>query len=335
MVEELKSCRREMSERLQMWLFDNTVLLNGHGKRLSVGQLYATSECHIAPSGTGECCAPKLLNYAFAHGLRPVAMAEYWFGESPTGEVRHHESHYPACHGKCRQVLGWMLRGLDMANPPLLPAGLTPEIVYEDDHLCVVSKPSGLLAVPGVSNRVSVLTYLRDRYGRERDVRMAHRIDEDTSGLVIATFGLDSYRRIQSLFAARQIDKTYIAVLDGDIIERGLAPEGDIVLPLMPDIDDRPRQIVCPDGKPSVSHYRVVGHGRGRTRVEFHPITGRTHQLRVHSAASAGLGCPIVGDRLYGRRAHTSQRLLLHAAAISFVSPFDGRTLSFRSEPDF
>jgi len=335
-IEKLKRLRRHRSEALQEWLFGHTLLCDSGGEELSVAAIFAQSCGTVPPSGSGECCAPKLLHYAFAHRLRPIAMAEYWFGQSPTGEVRHHGSHYPACRGKCKPLLEWMLRDVRLLPATRNENEENPDILYEDSHFCVVCKPAGMISVPGRSPRKSLLDFLRGHYGENRDVRLVHRLDEDTSGLVVAAFGIDAYRQLQSLFECRQIEKTYIALLDGDPTARGIAREGCISLPLLPDIGDRPRQTVSPLGKTAITRYRLLGSdGEGRTIAEFRPQTGRTHQLRVHAASAEGLDTPIVGDRLYGRRRDLGTRLMLHAAALRFVSPFDGREMNFRSEPPF
>lgn len=335
-LKQQKNLRKEKSEELQKWLFDNTILQNSRGQRLSVRNIFFLTSPVPPPSGSGECCAPKLLNYAFSHQMRPIAMAEYWYGQSPKGEVRHHGSHYPACRGKCKPLLEWMLDGVELMPATQCCDIEEPTIIYEDRYFCVVEKPHGMISVPGTSDRLSLLDFLKQHYGPERDVRLAHRLDEDTSGLVVATFGLAAYRQLQVLFANRSVDKTYIALLDGDPIATGMAPEGTISLPLMPDIDDRPRQRVSYEGKAATTQYRILGtDNEGHTIIEFHPLTGRTHQLRVHAASPLGLGAPIVGDRLYGHRRDLAQRLMLHATALSFVSPFDGTRKSFSSVPPF
>jgi len=294
------------------------------------------------PSGAGECCAPKLLQAAYLRGWTPVAMAEYWYGRPKDGEVRVHGHHYPACRGKCRPVLGWMLQGLDV-TPPLDSLSLPeqkeyqPEVVYENRWFCVVDKPSGMLSVPGRSAAVSVQQWLSDRYGTDRDVRMVHRLDQDTSGLLIAAFGQETYKIMQSLFAMRKVRKTYVADLEGDYSARGMSRKGRIELPLAPDWLDRPRQrVTLADGKEAVTDYEFTDVTDDRSRVLFHPLTGRTHQLRVHAASVRGLGMPIAGDRLYGDKSGRAlTRLHLHAHKIEFTFPLDGQDYSFESPVPF
>lgn len=339
-LEALRARRRADSESLQQWLFDNFRLLNARGESRSLSEIFAATAMRVPPSGAGECCAPKLLQAAYLRGWRPVSMAEYWYGQPKGGEVRIHGEHYPACRGKCLPVLTWMLQGLDV-EPPLdndvcSSVAHNPEILYENQWFCVVSKPSGMLSVPGKSAAVSVQQWLAGRYGADRDVRMAHRLDQDTSGLLVATFGPQAYKVMQSLFATRSVHKTYVALLEGDYRAHGIARDGRITLPLSPDWFDRPRQRVDLDGgKEAVTDYRFAGISDGRSRVIFSPLTGRTHQLRVHAASSQGLGLPIVGDRLYGLNADAHERLMLHAHRMEFTFPIDGRHYSFEAPVPF
>lgn len=327
--------RHELSETTQRWLFDHTVLTNAQGDRLPVNSIFAQSVGKTPPSGAGECCAPKLLNYAFCHHLRPIAIAEYWFGASPQGEIRHHGCSYPACRSKCWPLLPWMLQGVETEKTNSEAHYSTPDIVYENHDFCIVRKPAGLLSVPGKDSSPSMQSLLQTHYGAERDVRMAHRLDQATSGLMIATFGDEAYKQIQALFAQQKIEKTYIALLESDPCEQGLPSEGDITLPLMPDIDDRPRQKVSPMGSPATTHYHIVGHNGQHTRVEFHPHTGRTHQLRVHAASPLGLNSPIVGDKIYGNNDKNAPRLMLHAAKIRFCYPDQQHPYQFEWQPEF
>lgn len=331
----LKEKRRNDSEELQKWLFSNFRLLNARGESRSLREIFADTPMRIPPSGAGECCAPKLLQAAYLQGWHPLKIAEYWYGKPKNGEVRIHGSHYPACRGKCLPVLGWMLQGLHI-EPPLGDYCQTcdtpePEIIYENEWFCVVGKPAGMLSVPGKGAAVSVQQWLSDRYGTDRLVRMAHRLDQATSGVLIATFGQLPYKVMQSLFATRKVEKTYVADLDGDYISLGIPQSGRIDLPLSPDWLDRPRQRIDFDGgKEAVTEYEFAGIAEGRSRIKFHPLTGRTHQLRVHAASDNGLGMPIVGDRLYAKNGcHTSERLHLHAQRLEFTFPLDGRRYCF------
>lgn len=337
----MKERRRADSEALQQWLFSNFTLLNARGESRSLSAIFADTPMKIAPSGAGECCAPKLLQAAYERGWQPVSMAEYWYGKPKGGEVRLHGNHYPACRGKCLPVLGWMLRGLEIV-PPLDadndPAEVhNPEIIYENRWFCVVNKPSGMLSVPGKGAAVSVQQWLADRYGADRLVKMAHRLDQDTSGLIVATFGQQPFKLIQSLFSTRKVKKTYIADLEGDYKSHGLPQRGRIELPLSPDWLDRPRQRVdLENGKEAATDYEFTDVADGRSRVIFHPLTGRTHQLRVHSASEMGLGMPISGDRLYSRSAGTTPcRLHLHAHKLEFIFPLDNRHYIFEAPLPF
>lgn len=340
-LEALKEKRRSDSEALQSWLFSNFRLLNAMGESRSLSEIFAGTSLRIPPSGAGECCAPKLLQAAYLQGWHPESIAEYWYGKPRGGEMRIHGAHYPACRGKCLPVLDWMLRGLPI-DPPLDSSSdaafvRDPEILYANEWFCIVDKPSGMLSVPGKGRAISLQQWLSERYGHERDVRMAHRLDRDTSGLMIATFGELSYKVMQSLFATREVKKTYVAELDGDYKSHGIAPQGHISLPVSPDWFDRPRQrIDIEGGKPAETDYEFITVAKGRSRVVFHPLTGRTHQLRVHSASVMGLGMPIAGDRLYGMNPGVStERLHLHAHRLEFRFPIDGRHYCFESPVPF
>ncbi len=340
-LEELKEERRACSENLQNWLFTNFKVLNSLGESKNLSDIFAETAMRIPPSGAGECCAPKLLQAAYMQGWHPEAIAEYWYGQPKGGEVRKHGNHYPACRGKCLPVLSWMLKGLTV-EPALNCENMSalhpePEVIYENEWFCVVNKPSGMLSVPGKGAALSVQQWLEKRYGTESGVRMAHRLDQDTSGLIIATFGSFPLKTMQALFATRGVRKTYIAELDGDFEARGTPRKGQIKLPLSPDWLDRPRQRVDYEaGKEAVTDYEFLIIRDGRSRIMFHPLTGRTHQLRVHAASENGLSMPIAGDRLYGNRQHNdNSRLLLHAQKIEFTFPMDERHYCFESEPPF
>lgn len=338
---EMKRKRRLDSEELQNWLFKNFKVLNGRGERRSLAEIFATTSQGVPPSGAGECCGPKLLQAAFLKGWRPISMAEYWYGKPKDGEVRLHGEHYPACRGKCLPVLTWMLEGVDVQPPlddlPMSASDFNPEIIYENEWFCVVDKPAGMLSVPGKGSTVSLQQWLERKYGKKKDVRVAHRLDQDTSGLIIACFGNESYKLMQSLFALREIRKSYFALLDGDYEALRLPRQGRIELPLSPDWLDRPRQRVdFKEGKEAVTDYEFIGVKNGGSRVIFHPLTGRTHQLRVHAASVHGLAMPIIGDRLYGRSGHADiRRMCLHAGKLEFIFPLDGRTYHFESPAPF
>lgn len=340
-IEGLKNKRRSDSERLQKWLFDNFRLLNARGDSRSLSEIFADTSLRVPPSGAGECCAPKLLQAAYIRGLHPVAIAEYWYGNPKGGEVRRHGDFYPACRGKCLPVLSWMLQGLDIEPPLSHESGYIdipePEIIFENEWFCIVDKPSGMLSVPGKGSAISLQQWLEKRYGVGRQVKMAHRLDQDTSGLIVATFGNASFKVMQSLFATRKVNKTYVADLDGSYTLKDIPRKGRINLPLSPDWLDRPRQRVdFEGGKEGITDYEFLEVSAGRSRIMFHPLTGRTHQLRVHSASEQGLGMPIAGDRLYGRnRSDRAERLHLHSYRFEFTFPTDGRHYCFESPVPF
>lgn len=340
-LDSMKEQRRSESEALQQWLFDNFTLLNARGESKSLSEIFAPTSMKVPPSGAGECCAPKLLQEAYLRGWKPVAIAEYWYGKPKDGEVRIHGHHYPACRGKCLPVLNWMLQGIDI-EPPLVSEytcnpSREPEILYENKWFCIVNKPSGMLSVPGKGAAVTVQQWLVEKYGPAPDVRVAHRLDQDTSGVLIATFGRPAYKVMQQLFATRRVCKTYVADLEGDYTALGIPGSGRIDLPLVADIFDRPRQKVdVNNGKDAVTDYEFIGIACNRSRVKFRPLTGRTHQLRVHAASPQGLAMPIAGDRLYGIQTNANgERLHLHAQKIEFTFSIDGRHYSFESPVPF
>lgn len=313
-VEQLRMERQERSQALQQWLFAQFSMLNARGERLTLLDIFHPT---VPPSGAGECCAPKLLQYAYTHALRPLCMAEFWVGASPVGEVRTAGHYYPACRSKCLPILSHMLQGLSVDENPLMAAHYEIVsrlcILYESDSMVVVSKPAGMLSVLGKDDLPSVQSLLRARFPEARGPMIVHRLDMDTSGLMVVALTEECYHRLQSLFLHRQVQKTYIALLEHPM---PVGAEGEINLPLRPDVDDRPRQMVDNvHGRRAVTHYRVLGEHQGHALVELHPLTGRTHQLRVHCAHSRGLANPIVGDRLYGT---PGQRLMLHAARLAF-----------------
>lgn len=330
-IERLKQRRHEQSDALQRWLFQQFQMLNATGQRRSLLDLFADTPQGFPPSGAGECAEPKLLQYAFSHGLKPLQMNMFWWGASPRDEVRHHRHFYPACSGKCKPILKWMLGLSDdevaAGDRERLDAAHAVSIVYEDAWLLVVNKPAGMLSVTGKTEADSVEAWAQ-RHCPEADVPMVvHRLDMDTSGLMLLTKHRDVHRQLQVQFERHAIRKRYVVLLSRPLT--GHAPEGVVSLPLSADVLDRPRQKVdSRHGKRAVTRYRLLSD----TRVELFPETGRTHQLRVHCAHPDGLADPIRGDRLYGQRA---DRLYLHAAAITFRHPVTGQTLTFTCEPTF
>ena len=326
----LRQRRRSMSDELQRWLFTQYRMLNARGEERDLIDIFSTTTHAVPPAGAGDCCAPKLLQYAYSHGLQPVCMAEFWWGESPRQEIRHHLSYYPACRSKCLPILTHMLQGLDVEpNPLTATASEELKIVYEDDAICVVDKPAGMLSVPGKDNVESVESIMRQRWHQyDGNPIMVHRLDRDTSGLMVVARTLEAYHSLQQQFAFRTAAKRYEAVLDGVPATH----EDTISLPLMPDIMDRPRQRVDMEhGKPSVTTYRVVSTQGGRTLVWLYPHTGRTHQLRVHCAHPLGLATPILGDPLYGRGT-AAPRMYLHAAELQIIHPTTGQRMKWLSK---
>ena len=327
----LRQRRRSMSDELQRWLFMQYRMLNARGEERDLIDIFCTTTHAVPPAGAGDCCAPKLLQYAYSHALQPVCMAEFWWGESPRQEIRHHLSYYPACRSKCLPILTHMLQGLDVEpNPLTSTASEELKIVYEDDAICVVDKPAGMLSVPGKDNVESVESIMRQRWHQyDGNPIMVHRLDRDTSGLMVVARTLEAYHSLQQQqFACRTAAKRYEAVLDGVPASQ----QGTISLPLMPDIMDRPRQRVdMQHGKPSVTTYRVVSTQGGRTLVWLYPHTGRTHQLRVHCAHPLGLATPILGDLLYGRGT-AAPRMYLHAAQLEIVHPTTDKPMKWTSE---
>lgn len=321
-VLRLKRLRRQKSDNLQHWLFSHFVMANARGERRDLLQIFGS----VPPSGSGECCEPKLLQYAYNHGLRPISMAMMWWGESPRQEVRHEGQYYPACNKRCKPILRWMMQGLDVEPNPLeQPTSQKLEIIYEDEALCVVMKPAGMLSVPGKSGRESVEQIMRQRYPQATCPLIVHRLDMATSGLLIITKTMEAYLDLQAQFARHEVRKRYVAVLSRDLD----TPSGRVALPLRPDLDDRPRQVVDEvNGREAVSDYEQVGH----RRVHLYPLTGRTHQLRLHCAHPSGLGNPILGDELYGMKA---DRLYLHAEQISFRHPSTGKKVTFTAKAPF
>jgi len=348
---ELKRQRRQMSEELQLWLFGQYRMRNALGQTKNLVEIwrdYHQSErirrkFPLPPGGSGDCCAPKLLQYAYAQGLQPLAIAEFWQGESPKSEIRHEGQYYPACRGKCKPILEWMLKGLDVDGQtvgyrtvgPDAATVKQPAILYQDEAVVVVVKPEGLLSVPGRSSLPSVESFLRQHFPQAEGPLIVHRLDMDTSGIMVAALTGDAYRDLQRQFLERRVEKRYVALLASPSCVPRLSrePRGVISLPLRPDPLDRPRQLVDPDeGKKAVTLYEVRSLEGPHPRLSLIPKTGRTHQLRVHCAHEQGLGCPILGDPLYGQRA---DRLYLHAEWLQFRHPITGQLLSFSQPPSF
>ena len=330
-IEALKEERKERSAALQNRLFEQYTFLNNAGRSRSLRDIFKATAFGTPPSAAGECATPKLLQFAFANGYRPLAMAEFWWGASPKSEIRKHRQFYPACSGKCKPILAHMLEGIPMDdNPFLLPAKESTrlEIVYEDEHLLVVNKPAGLRSVPGIDIEDSVYTRIRSALVTTEPL-IVHRLDMGTSGLLVVAKTAEVHKHIQKQFLQRTVTKRYTALLSGTIYDG----EGEIDLPLCADPFNRPLQLVCFDtGKKSLTRWKVIESNDTTTKVHFWPLTGRTHQLRLHSAHQLGLNAPIVGDDLYGTSA---ERLYLHAAHLAFVHPKTKERMTFEVGEDF
>lgn len=331
-IEQLKQERKRRSATLQRKLFEQFRILNARGEVKDLCELFAPTSQGTPPAGAGECAAPKLLQYAYQHQLEPIAMAEFWWGDSPKTEIRHHGYYYPACKGKCEPILHHMLQGLRVDENPLLADSHREtklDILYEDDYLLVINKPEGMLSVPGKGDADSVYQRLSILYPEATGPIIVHRLDMATSGLLLAAKTKEAHQNLQAQFKNRTIQKRYIALLEGEVPQ----DEGEIRLPLCPDPLDRPRQIVSEEfGKPALTHYRILERTSGKTLIAFYPQTGRTHQLRVHAAHPQGLHCPILGDELYGRKA---ERLYLHAEYLAFTHPITSERIEIQKSPAF
>lgn len=330
--EEIKLKRKSKSASLQRKLFDQYHFLNARGDRKSVLAIFEDFNQILPPAGAGECAAPKLLQYAYQEGLKPLSIAEFWWGSSPSSEIRKHKHFYPACKNKCEPILGHMLQGLDVEPNPLLEniaIDTQLEIIYEDQDIIVVNKPIELLSVPGIHIQDSVYTRVLDLFPNISGPVIVHRLDMSTSGILVLAKNKEAHKIIQAQFMQQTVVKRYTALLDGVIA----TTQGTIELPIRVDLDDRPRQLVCYEhGKPAKTTYQVVGVTNSTTRIHFFPHTGRTHQLRVHAAHKLGLNTAIVGDDLYGKKA---DRLHLHAGYLAFTHPGTKKQITFVVEDPF
>lgn len=328
-INTLREKRKKLSADLQMQLFRQYSLLNARGERKDLCDIFASTPQLIPPAGAGECAAPKLLQYAYINNLKPIAMAEFWWGESPKGEIRHHKQFYPSCISKCKPILLFMMQGLDVEPDPLmLQINFTPDILWEDSYMTIINKPSGMPTINGKTPALSVEQWAKEKYPDTTGPMIVHRLDQSTSGILVIAKDKETHRLLQAQFISRKVKKSYIALLDGIISTN----QGEINLPLKPDYEHRPCQMVANDGKKAHTIYKNLGIENGKTRVRLYPITGRTHQLRVHSAHKNGLNCPIVGDNLYGK---ADTRLFLHAEHIEFIHPHTSQTINITIAPDF
>jgi tRNA pseudouridine32 synthase/23S rRNA pseudouridine746 synthase len=315
---ELREKRAAMSADIQRRIFESYTFLNSTQETKSLLAIFKETPFKTPPAGAGECAAPKLLQYAFLNELKPIALAEFWWGISPESEVKIHQEFYPACRGKCEPILAHMLQGIELDINPMSinPAeGKELEILFEDEYLLLVNKPAEFLSVPGKTIADSVQTRIQHLYPYATGPLLVHRLDMSTSGIILIAKKKDIHESLQKQFLKRSVEKRYIALLQGYV----KSSHGEIELPLRVDLEDRPRQLVCYEhGKHALTKYEVLERTKGHTRVYFYPHTGRTHQLRVHAAHASGLNAPIIGDDLYGQK---SDRLYLHAEYFSFWHP--------------
>ena len=361
-LQEIKQLRKSDSDELQKWLFSQFKMLNDKGESKDLLEIFKEYNQMVPPAGSGECCEPKLLQYAFEHGLKPLQMAMFWWGESPKEEIRHHLHFYPACNGKCKPILHWMLPA-DVFEQASADAYIynKVEILYEDQELAVIHKPEGMLSVPGKdAQQPSIYSWARKQFPEATGPLIVHRLDMATSGLMIIAKTEFAYHRLQEQFTSHQVQKRYVAIVcckDKDMAQRIKDAAKMISLPLMPDYLDRPRQIVNHErGKEAITEYEVLGSEERRVKSEefnsaanhevqssnlkvqcirlaLYPKTGRTHQLRVHCAHREGLDAPILGDPLYGNV--KADRLYLHAEAITFKHPLTGKEIHIERKADF
>ncbi len=368
-LQEIKQLRKSDSDELQKWLFSQFKMLNDKGESKDLLEIFKEFNQMVPPAGSGECCEPKLLQYAFEHGLKPIQMAMFWWGESPKEEIRHHLHFYPACNGKCKPILHWMLPAdvFEQASADAYIYNMV-EILYEDQELAVIHKPEGMLSVPGKdAQQPSIYSWARKQFPEATGPLIVHRLDMATSGLMVIAKTEFAYHRLQKQFTSHQVQKRYVAIVcckDKDMAQRIKDATKMISLPLMPDYLDRPRQIVNHEqGKEAITEYEVLGSEERRVKSEefnsaanhevqssnlkvqssnlkvqcirlaLYPKTGRTHQLRVHCAHREGLDAPILGDPLYGNV--KADRLYLHAEAITFKHPLTGKEIHIERKADF
>jgi tRNA pseudouridine32 synthase/23S rRNA pseudouridine746 synthase len=358
-ISVLKAKRKHLSATLQEQLFQQYRFLNSSGVEKNLTDLFEDTAFHhkygVPPAGSGDCAAPKLLQYAFKNNMTALAMAEFWWGQSPKSEMKHHKNFYTACLGKCQPILAHMLSDMEIDENPLLSnagAGKKLNIIYQDDHMTIVNKPDDLLSVPGKSIQDSVFHRMQALFPSATGSLIVHRLDMSTSGLMVIALTKAAHKNLQQQFIKRTVEKRYVALLEGNLlesqllesndVERGLEryaerdvgkAQGKITLPLIGDFDDRPKQIVCfEQGKNAETTWQLAGETHGKTRVHLYPKTGRTHQLRVHCAHQQGLSMPILGDDLYGTKAN---RLHLHADTLIINHPETKERLTFQVDPEF
>ncbi len=331
-LSEMVDQRRKMSHNLQKEMFESYRVVNGRGEWRSLYKIFDDSLKRLPPSGAGECAAPKLLHYALTNKMKPIALGEFWYGNSPKGEVRHHAHFYGACQSRCYPILTFMLEGVDVAEiePELIREAKEPlTSIFEDEHIVIFNKPSGLLSVAGRYSTESVASIARERYPEATGSIIVHRLDQETSGILVVTKSAEVHKALQRQFSERRLSKRYIAIVEGVI----KVDSGDIRLPMVTNIYDRPRQMVDYEiGKAAHTTFEVLERGDNFTRLSLTPHTGRTHQLRLHCAHPDGLNAPIRGDRLYGE---INTRLHLHAEEITFTHPVTEKVITVKCEASF
>ena len=332
-IRKIKQSRKQHSDNLQRWLFSQFNMLNDKGECKNLIDIFKDTAAKTPPAGSGECCEPKLLQYAYSLGYKPLQMAMFWWGESPKEEIRHHLHFYPACNGKCKPILQWMLPASTF-EPAAVDLSIynKVETLYEDREIAVIHKPEGLLSVPGKDTaQPSVYALMRSKYPEATGPLIVHRLDMSTSGVMIIAKTEFAYHRLQKAFLNHQIQKKYVAIISG----KDIPVKGIISLPLMPDYLNRPRQIVDHEqGKEAITEYEVLEPvDDSHLRIALYPKTGRTHQLRVHCAHHEGLNAPILGDPLYGNE--KASRLHLHAEEITFEHPLTGKKITITRKADF
>lgn len=331
--------RQRRSQALQMAIFERFRLLNANGEIRNLCEIFAPTKQQVPPAGAGECAAPKMLQYAFANGLKPLAMAEFWQGRSPRGEVRHDGEFYPSCNSKCKPILMYMMQGLNVEPNPLTQiVPDEPEILYEDGDVMAINKPCGMLSVEGKSGVISVERWYEEHFGKADHPIIVHRLDQSTSGILLLAKNKEAHKALQEQFIKHSIVKRYTAIVEGSVASQS----GMIDLPIKLDYDNRPRQMVASDGKQAITRYQIVGYDQERnaTRIHFFPQTGRTHQLRLHAAHSKGLNAPIIGDDIYGSSHHadcstSNRRLCLHADKITFRHPATNEEMTIECSANF
>ena len=327
----LMALRKKTSAILQNTLFEKYQFLNQQKETKGLLAIFNNPSSR-PPAGAGDCSAPKLLQYAFQHHLTPIALAEFWWGISPNSEIRKHKNFYPSCLSRCKPILNHMLKGIDMEENLLLKNLTKKEelsVIYEDDDLIIVNKPPEFLSVPGKEIKDSVYTRIKQKYPEATGPLIVHRLDMSTSGIIVLTKTKEANKILQGQFIKRTVKKRYVALLSGKLSKK----QGVIKLPLRLDLDDRPRQLVdFMNGKKAETNWVFINQNNNQTRVHFYPITGRTHQLRVHAAHKEGLNTPIKGDDLYGNK---QDRLYLHAEFIEFTHPTSRNKISFTVPADF